>query len=114
MKKTLLISLISILSVNANASKEFHSGNDFVKDCKFSVSAKRMFCLGIVTGAHSAATGVAMAFWQKPLFCTTQSYTHEKGIDITVKYIEDNPHEAYLHSGSIVSIALLDAYPCKR
>jgi Rap1a immunity proteins len=99
--------LVSLLVAPVRA--DFIDGNDLLAHCMASEASltyaqDQAACLFYVMGATDA---------QSQTVCIPQVATTRQAKDVVVRYLERNPQKRHLPAASLVTMALIDAFPCR-
>lgn len=106
-----MIALLMLLALPVESSA-FWTGNDILARCEGDVADQRD-CLGYVTGASDMLAAAQTVGGARPVMCQPDNVSRKQVVDIVVRYLQNNPNVRHFLGGSLVRIALMDAFPCK-
>jgi hypothetical protein len=102
-----------IRGTTEDASRIGNSGNDFLRVCSNEsiTNTVQAFCLGYVHG-------VLDRFESDPtpqtIVCEPASVTFGQQHSIVVKFIRDHPDVWHEHTGDLIALAIMRAFPCPK
>ena len=106
-KKLVTITALAMLlgSPASYADMTFETGNSLAQDCEQDDAMfQDGFCYGYVIGVFDKMSGVAM--------CPPDGVTVKQVESIVKKHLKENPAKLHLTARSLVSAALVEAFPC--
>ena len=101
--------LLAVLPVDSSA---FWTGNDILARCEGEANDQRD-CMGYVTGASDMLGAAQTVGEARPVMCQPDNVSRKQVVDIVVRYLRNHPSNRHYLGGSLVRIALMDAFPCK-
>lgn len=72
-----------------------------------------LYCLGLVQGVMNTHVLVARGLGEKAMLCTPEGVTTGQGVKIVKKYLDENPSKLHQDSTVLVTLALMNAFPCE-
>jgi hypothetical protein len=108
--RTLCLIFCCLLGASPVAAQGL-TGNELFADCtESSRSPKYWLCSGYVRGIAEARQGSTAGTWR---YCPPEGATQEQLMDVVVKYLRESPASRHKPAVLLVSLALIDAWPCK-
>jgi hypothetical protein len=99
-----LVSTLLLLSSNL-AHAGFIDGNELWKSC----DRKEGFCNGYIQGVVDASEGRERSY-----FCLSEKVMSSQARDVVINWLRDNPAERHNPAAWLVTVAMMDAFPCKK
>ncbi|MGA2365555.1 MAG: Rap1a/Tai family immunity protein [Steroidobacteraceae bacterium] len=114
--KTAIVALLLATSLVANAqnpfiksTRAFKSANQLYTDCTSTSQFDQGSCWGYIVAAADIANGL------KDIdVCLPPGVTMQEVVDVTKKYLTDNPAERRYSAHSTVIASLRNAFPCPK
>jgi hypothetical protein len=104
-KKLVMITALAMLLGSPTSYAVLKSGNDLVADCQLKIPVAEGYCYGYVHGAHDALGMITE-------FCSPDDVVGKQLVDIVMKYLKENPENLHYNAASLVTSALIRAFPC--
>ena len=98
--------LASLLMIPAMASAEFTSGNDLYKDLRSDKLVDNIYALGYIAGVADAG--------QSGSHCIPTSVSLGQLQDMVIDYLRKNAEIRNLSADVLVSLMLIERWPCKN
>ncbi len=95
----------------ASVQAEFVSGNDLHKICQSKNYSDQGYCKGYVTGSVEA---LGLSHPDQELFCFEVGITKDQIVDVTKKYLLDNPEIRHTVATEMITFALYKGFPCGK
>jgi len=109
-----LLTIVLLFSFNQAAALGFLFGNELLERCEAYLSntdaAKGNTCWGFVTGVADAHDNFTV-WGMSPLWCQPDNMSTGQLIRIVTKHLQEHPEDLHLAAASLVSNALLLAFP---
>jgi hypothetical protein len=96
----------------ALSAPQFETGNRLYANCLGGDSQQR-FCEGFIVAVADELRVAYASFAPKAYLCIPGDVAVQQLKDVVVLYLERHPEERHLSAASLVSTALVDAFPCK-
>ena len=112
MKNFMLITMLILLPIQAQAQVFFYGGNHLVELMReYENPNTSSFGAGRYSGFVSGVYDTLSAL---NIICPTTSVTVGQAIAIVTKYLKSNPEKWNESAIDLVSVALMNAFPCKK
>ncbi len=106
MRKLLLLAGLVLAAGQVQAD----SGSELLEYCSAPETFLEGVCLGYVMGiedAHDSLVGT------RPFYCLSAGVSKGQLELIVKKFLQENPEKLHLSAGTLVILALMEAFPCK-
>lgn len=113
------LSLVALASpTNASPHQGFWTGNALLDQCRAtsadpSYFQKQSSCRSFIMGVDDAISMV-MEIQSKEMYCSPLGVTAGQEKDIVIAYLEGHPGIRHNTAASIVTSALMGAFPCSK
>ena len=110
MKKVMLLLLVVLCSVNAFSDRAYSDANMLLKQCEEDSPYSKGFCMGYIAGVVDASESETLAGYR---YCKPSWIFLKELLEITTKYLNNNPEGPHLPAFGFVQNALYEAFPCE-
>lgn len=86
------------------------NGNDLHKAC---TDGNKQFLTGYVGGTFDMLEGAKVQAGVKSAYCKPRKATLGQLVDITCKWLKENPAQRHRPAALVANMALAEAYPCE-
>lgn len=113
--RIMLVILLLVVSLNANADEDPVSGNALLNSCQYFINetptkAVGFYeygqCLGYISGMADALNSVGKGI------CFPPTAPYEQYVRVVYKYLQEYPESLHKHRQELVVRAFLNAFPC--
>jgi hypothetical protein len=98
--------ILFFLTIPAVAHANFINGNKLHEYLQSNDTTYQVYALGYITGVHDAN--------DKVFFCSPPSVSTGQSKDVVKLYLERNPAIRDMGAKHVVSMALMEAWPCPK
>lgn len=115
MRRALVLLVVLAAMRPVPASAQFYTGNKVYTECTADENAAtynvaRALCLGFVVGVYDVVVPLIRSSGESAL-CVPDGVTLGQVTDVVIKYLRDNPAKRNNPAASLVTEALLEAWP---
>lgn len=107
--KTLYVALGLALAANSSARASFYDGNAMYDLCLSDRILAHMYVMGVLEGIEFYSDSASGA----GLICLPKNAVARQISDVSCNYLRDHPEKRQYSAASIVTPALMEAFPCK-
>ncbi len=97
------------------------TGNDYLSWCSTALNGARLddlFCLGymrgLLTGINSTEAVYMVVMKRPPLICVPATAKLGQLMNISLKYLNDNPADLHLPLGDVIMASWFKSFPCSK
>jgi hypothetical protein len=105
MRAVLVLPLLFVASVSAQAAVVFDTGNELLSMCDDSQG--RPYCLGTAAGYSDMLQTIGET-------CADRNVTRGQAADVVIRFLRDHPEVRNKTASSLARAALKEAFPCKK
>jgi len=98
--------LLALAMVCSPAYADFVTGNKLLDDINSDIFAAKGFANGYISGVANALDEV--------LFCLPYGVTVGQVVDVTTRYLRNNPAQRHKGGSILIVNALVQVWPCKK
>jgi Rap1a immunity proteins len=109
----LMSALLFFAPLPAEVQADTLTGNDLLNQCERLGNPLSFGCRMYLAGVIDMHYGFSVIVSQ-PLYCYPAGVTYEQLERIVVKYLRDHPKDLHYQAAYLATVALTDAFPCKR
>jgi hypothetical protein len=89
-------------------------GNNWHRICNLGTQGDKIACSAYVFGFLDGATMQAGLTKQQSFFCIPPQAQMGQATDVFAKYLADHPEKRHLPGEALLSLALMNAFPCPK
>jgi hypothetical protein len=113
--------VLSLCLLVAALASYGQTGDNLQKNCRAALAlsngqAANLYDAGICTGTVKGAMDMAASYKKAAdanMICFPEGVTTGQNIKIVMEYLENHPQELQKRQGSLIYVALRDAFPCR-
>ncbi len=108
-----LVGLVGLLLAQSASSQGYMSGVLLHKLCTSSAPKDKDTCHAYILGVIDTVVAEEKEL-KRNLVCMPPALDAQKAVDVAIRYLQQNPAERPYVAATTVSVALFEAYPCRK
>jgi len=113
--KRFLLCVVLVVGMAGPAVGAYVDGNFILRTCRDKTdNEKQAFCMGYVGGVSDTSDTVAASYTGAAKVCKPAGVTLPQIADLAIAWLKANPSKRHFSASTVVVIALVEAFPCKK
>jgi len=113
-----LLTIVLLFSFNQVMAEYYLDGDGLLKKCEMYNNAQNndaisFVCPGYIMGVADEQKTLTYDREMKPYWCVPVNASAGQLVRIVTKHLQENPKDLHLSASGLVSLALIDAFPCE-